>query len=244
MFKTAKPNHRFERTLAEVRQTGTCVTDDPVEEALARLLTGHRDVPAEVVYAYSIFKDDFKREVVEAFLLAGGVADDLEEIFQIPVDVVNVYRTFFFDTEVFRDRLDAEEYARNYSTTHDEGFGQEQKCAAIDHGLEYLKAAYGRGRYYVEPAVAVRELISQAYVLSKAATRFPLDNKKAQEARQWASTMVSSIESLPKALDVADSRSGNFILDLKFHATNSDLPPLEDDISPDEIITKHVEDIP
>lgn len=237
MLQQPNPRFRFERVLDKTRRNGVYDTDHALEEALVRLLLDKDGVPEEVLHAYRIFKDDYKREVIEAFLLAGGDGQDLHQIFRIDEKTVEVYSTLFFDTEVFHDRLDAESYARGYPTNHDDGFGREKKIEAIENGLEYLKAAFGRGNYQVSPEQAVREMISQSYILSKAAAKFPLDHKKAQEARQWASTMLSSIGSIPDAQQAESGDRQNFLLKLQFESTDEDPNAVDpEEISEEDIV--------
>lgn len=242
MFHTAQPHHRFERIYTRLRQTGTYQTDDPLEEALVRLLLGETDVPEEVMRAYATYLDDYKREVVEAFLLAEAQPRDLHDIFRIQHDVIEVYQHLFFDTSVFHDRLDAEAYARNYPEDHDDGYGRELKINAIQLGLEYLKASFGRGNYEVSPTKAVRELVSQAYVTTKLASKYKIDSPKAKEARKWASTMVKSIESLPDAQDIEGGKKKDYLLKLRVVQENSDRPDLEEDIPREDIINRRTED--
>lgn len=240
MLEEPNPRHRFSRVLERTRQTGSYKTSNPTEEALVRLLLGEDTVPEEIKRAYRIYKNDHKREVIEAFLLAGGGPRDLQQIFNIDLGVTEVYQEVFFDTEVFEDRLDAEAYARSYPTSHDGGFGYEQKNAAVDHGLEYLKASFGRGNYEVSPTKAMKELISQSYVLSKAATKFPVDHAKAKEARQWAATMINSIDSMPEAQEIEDTDDRDFKIQLKYD-NDDETDAVDDEINQEDIVHQQTE---
>lgn len=235
MFKPVQPRHRFLRIYSQLRQTETYETDDPVEEAVVRLLLGDMNVPEEVLRAYGIFWDKYKREVVEAFILAEAKPKDIHAIFRIKEEIVEIYQQIFFDTSVFYDRLDAESYARNYS---EDSFGHDLKVSAIEDGLEYLKARFGRGHYNVSPVKAVRELISQSYVNSKIGTKVPLESPKAKEARMWASTMTKSIESLSGAEEIEGSKKSSYVLKLELMQEEGD--PSETDDAPETVDPKDI----
>lgn len=244
MFHSAQPRHRYYRIYNRLRQTGSCATDDPVEEAVVRLLLGDLGVPEEVLRACSTYWDSYKREVVEAFLLAEATAKDLYSVFRIEESVTEVYAKIFFDMSVFHDRLDIESYARDYT---EDDFGHDIKVSAVEDGLEYLKARFGRAHYTVSPLQAVREAISQSYVNTKVAQKFELDSAKSKEARKWASVMVKGIESLPAAKEVEGSQSSDYLLKLKLlrekGERDADDADLEDeiDINPEDIVSRRTE---
>lgn len=242
MFEPVQPRHRFHRIYRQLRQTETYDTDDPVEEALVRLLLGDMNVPEEVLRAYGIFWDEYKREVVEAFLLAEAKPKDIEAIFKIRAEIVEIYQQVFFDTAVFYDRLDAESYARNYN---EDAFGHELKVSAIEDGLEYLKARFGRGHYNVSPVRAIRELISQSYVNSKIGSKVELDSNKAKEARMWASTMSKSIESLSSAEEIEGSKKSSYVLKLELMQKDNDddrQPETHEEVDPKDIVHRRTEE--
>jgi len=244
MFHTAQPDHKFVRVHTELRQTGACSADDPLEEALARLLQGEEDAPEEVIRAYMTYVNAYKREVVESFLLAEAAPRDLFDVFKMRENIVVVYQQLFFDRSVFADRLDAEAYARDYPTDHDDGYGRELKLNAVQFGLEYLKASFGRGNYSVSPPTAVNELISQAYVTTKIASKFPVDSGKAKEAHKWAATMVKGIESLPSAQDIGGEKKEDFLIKLRIEKENEDRPDISEEITPKDIVNRRTEDKP
>lgn len=244
MFRppTPQPRHRYLKIHRHLRQSGHYATDVPLEDAVVRLLQGDTSVPEEVLRAYGIFWDRYKREVVEAFLLAEAKPKDLNAVFNIRENVIEVYQEVFFDTSVFFDRLDAETYARKYS---EDDFGQELKVSAVEDGLEYLKARFGRGHYHVSPTQAIRELISQAYINSKVANKYPLDNPKTKEALRWAGTLPRNIDTLITAQEIEGGKKASYIFKLQLlQDRDEEEMGVEEDppeINPEDIVNRRTE---
>ncbi len=103
-------NHRFESLKA-----GENPTND-IEKDIVEILRSNKTTNDDVQYAYDIYVDEYKREVLESFILAGGNDEVVFEILKIPVKVVAAYRYIFFDTDVFRDELDRESYAQIFKS--------------------------------------------------------------------------------------------------------------------------------
>lgn len=209
------PDFRYHSVLRQLRETQKCVTEDPLEDALATLLLGEHGVPKEVLQAYLAYRNDYKKEVIEAFFLAGGGADDLAEIFSIDPKISGVYAHLFFDRGVFSDKLDMQTYARTYPDTKNDGYGKALKCDALDLGLEYLKASFGKATYCVPEVTALRENITQAYLLSKVSMRHGLDTQKAKESRQWAAVMIKALETLPTIEEYAGTEKDSLLIHLQ-----------------------------
>jgi hypothetical protein len=205
MFASVKPDHLFDALVEEVHRTGTAPTDDPIRNAVGEMLLGNTSAPEEVVYAFSIYHHPYKREVLEAFLITGADAEHVNAVLAIPIPVVEIYTSVFFDLESFRDRLDLEVYVREYPSDHDDGFGHELKTDALENGRHWISAKFGREHYQVPSAAALKETINQAYIHSKRAINASLDSVESKEARQWSGTLMGSIRILP---DIEDAEAG------------------------------------
>lgn len=242
MLTPQKPSFRYDRVHAHLRQTGVYTSDDPLEEALSRLLLGGDGVPMEVRRAYSMYRNPFKREVVEAFILARASTDEIGDVLEIDADVTRTYMHLFFDTSVFWDRLDAQVYAQEYPTSHDKGYGKQLKMAAIDHGSEYLKVTFGRGQYQVSPTRAVRESISQAYLYAKSASKYAVDHPRTKEAQKWTLAMYKGIDNMKNAKLADGESAADLLISLKVALENSDRPELDGEILPEDILNRRTED--
>jgi hypothetical protein len=233
MFGFVEPDHLYDELVKEVERTGTAPTDDPIRHAIGTLLLGEMTAPTEVQYAYSIYLSNYKREVLEAFLITGADAEHINAVLAIPVEVIQVYLAIFFDQAVFRDRLDLETYVQEYPAGHDSGYGRKLKLDALEHGRHWISQKFGRDHYQVPAAAALKETINQAYIFSKVAGSVPIDSVEAREARQWSGTMVNGIRVFP---EIADAEAGARDA-LKFELIMIRHRPGREEISPEDIVT-------
>lgn len=199
------PRHKLEELTRQVK-AGTFASSDPVEFALASILQGDFSVPEDVKYAYSIYMNHYKRVILEAFVLARASIEEIESVLAIRADVVKMYTQVFFDPDVFKDRLDLEAYVRSYpDDPNGDTFGREVMTAAVEMGLHYLASSFARSDYEVPPDAALKELIGQSYRFSKVPFGSRLDSDHVKEARQWSSTLINSIRTLPDVLETNQS---------------------------------------
>lgn len=226
------PRHKFE-TLKKQVKDGTFAADDPILYAVASVLREDYDVPKDVLYAYSVYMNHYKRVILEAFILARASAPDIESVLSIRTPVVDIYTQVFFDPAVFKDRLDLEAYVRDYPVDpNGDTFGREVMTAAVEMGLHYLSSTFARSDYEVPPDAALKELIGQSYRFSKVPFGSRLDSDYVKEARQWSSTLISAIRTLPDVLESNQSHRDE--LKIRLEMVNSTANP--DDIDEDAII--------
>jgi hypothetical protein len=182
------PDHRAAAVAASETVTGA------LEQGLKDLLEG-KEAPEEVKYAYSIYDDAYKSEVLEAFLLADMKHEDISAVIRVPVTIIETYRYLFFDKAVFQDELDVEAYAQNYpEDTKEERWGKDLKIAAVTLGAEYLTYRFSRKEAGIDLANALKSMIINAYMLTKVTKLNPLDSNTAREARGWAGTAIKALE--------------------------------------------------
>lgn len=194
----------------------------PLEQGLKNLLDG-QDAPGEVDYAYSIYVDPYKSEVIEAFLLANGSAEDIKNTLRIPGAVVTAYQHLFFDRAVFRDELDVEAYAQTYpAETKEEKWGRELKISAVSLGLEYLIYRFAHKDPDIDLVGSLKAIISNAYMLTKATRINPLDSDAARESRQWATMAVKAMETYTRVKPLAEKTDDAWQVALETieHTTN------------------------
>lgn len=174
------PDHRY-LTVKESVTSGTA-PGGRIESALFDMLSG-KEAPEEVERAYDIHNQDYKREVMESFLLVEAGSDEIEQILKVPAVVTEVYAYLFFDPEVFEDELDRLNYAHTYDRTE---FGSKLKEFAIDLGKQSLMVRMSRGSYAV-PAANVQDSIrSTAFLMAQLAKVNPAKSATAKEALRWA----------------------------------------------------------
>ena len=202
-----QPNHR-----ALALESG----DEPRSdfEQQYKNLLNEEIADSALVYANDIYENAYKQEVLEAFILSRATSDEIENILNVPTNVIEIYKILFFDIEIFKDELDIEAYAQTYVDTLD-GFGKKLKVAAITLGKEYLFYRFCRGTNGVDMEAALKNLIETSYMLAQATKLNPLDSNASREARQWAKLTASLIESYKKISDDSGASSDEFILILK-----------------------------
>jgi hypothetical protein len=91
-------------------------------------------------YAFSLIEDKFKKEIVEALLLADTTLQDIYGTFGIPVKSLETYKELFFDTSKFISYLDKLSYVEGYPIK----FGRELKIRALSLGANFIFFTYGR----------------------------------------------------------------------------------------------------
>jgi len=156
--------------------------DGHVEAQLFDLLSG-KEAPEVVKRAHDIYTQEYKREVMESFLLVESTSAEVNAVLKVPEDVTDAYAYLFFDPVVFEDELDRLNYAHTYERTE---FGTKLKKFATDMGKESLMVRMSRGSYAV-PASCVQDSIrSTAFLMAQLAKVNPARSATAKEALRWA----------------------------------------------------------
>ena len=198
-----------------------------LEQELYDLLSG-QVVSRAVESAMDIYQHEFKREVLEAFLLAGASPEEIDQILRVSVPETEAYRSIFFDPSVFSNELDVIDYAYEYKKSE---FGTELKRYAVDLGLECLKVRMSRGSYVVHGEMAQDVIRSTAFIMAQLARVNKSDSSMANASLKWAQL------SLKAAPDEKDKPKGTvedlkIALEPKEHTTNEE----DSGISPDKIL--------
>jgi len=141
--------------------------------------------------AFDIFSKEFKKEVLEAFLLVDISSEEIEETLGVPEDVVDFYRKIFFDVGVFEDLLDKIDYSRTYDKSI---FGSELKKFAVDMGKESLKIRFSHGEQSVDPVKVQEGIRATAFMVGQMVKVNPVDSKMARAALKWAQLALRATE--------------------------------------------------
>ena len=178
-----KPDHRFHDVKSIVEKKGKAPKKGEHEKALFAILSGKGSTASAVSRAYDVYQSSYKREVIEAFLLIGITAKEVNEILRVDTEITEAYQYLFFDTSVFEDELDVIEYAHTYDRSE---FGKELKLYAVEMGSECLKVRMSRGTY-VAPASHIQESIrSTALMMAQLVKANDGDSSLANAALRWA----------------------------------------------------------
>jgi hypothetical protein len=174
------PDHRY-LAVQEGVASGT-KPGGRIDAALFDLLSGKR-APEAVERAYDIYQQDYKREVMESFLLVEAASDEVEHVLKVPATVTEAYAYLFFDPEVFEDELDRLNYAHTYERNE---FGSQLKKFSVDLGKESLMVRMSRGSYNVAAANVQDSIRSTAFLMAQLAKINPAKSATAKEALRWA----------------------------------------------------------
>ena len=205
-----KPDHRYRGVENAVDQK-IRPTKKGVDQELYDLLIG-RDVSFEVTRSYDIYTHEYKRETLEALLLVGAEAAEVEHVLRVPPGVTETYKTLFFDVSVFEDELDVIDYAKSIDI---KTFGGEVKQFAVDLGRECLKVRLSGGRYTVDPGTVLDGVRATAFMMTQIARINRVDSSFANSALRWAQVSLravpdkdepeeSGVEKLKMALETRD----------------------------------------
>lgn len=193
------PAHRYE----QIAETKTA-PKEPKEKALYNLLKGKPCNLPSVVSAWDIYNHEYKREVLEAGLLSGMSAEEIEQLLNVPSEVTNIYCYFFFDVSVFANVLDKTDYAYTYTKSQ---FGAELKKFAVDVGKECLKIRLGGNEQKLPANYIVNSIRSTAFLLANLVRTNKLNNSTANLALRWATIAL-------KAADTKVEESSNNLVDM------------------------------
>jgi len=192
-MKHSTPDHRYQAVRKAIKSNGKA-PKGRIEADLFALMQGGNSAD-EVDYAYDIYNSIFKREVMEAFLLATATPSEIHSILQVPENVTDTYEHLFFDTSVFKNELDRINYAYTYER---DDFGASLKKFVIDMGKESLKIKMGRGSYVVDPQYVQDGIRSTAYLMGQMIKANPMDSRMARESLNWAKLGLKAATSVEK----------------------------------------------
>lgn len=189
---TKRPDHRRCAVVEAVESKKKPTDLAGAERDFYALLSGKdtSKVSDSVRRAHEIFSREFKRETLEALLLVGAGAAEVDHVLRVPEDVTEVYRKLFFDTTVFEDELDIIDYAKSISA---KTFGGELKQFAVDLGKECLKIRLSRGTYAVDTGTVIDGVRSTAYMMTQLVKINQADSSLANAALKWAQVSLRAV---------------------------------------------------
>lgn len=222
----SQPDSEYKKVLELVKNNSAAPDDNT--EALMALVRNEETKNINVSRAFDIFNHVFKKETLESMLLADISSNEIQSLTRIPVEVVDVYQRFFFDTKAFEDELDKLEYVENFGGST---YGKKIKRMAIERGKESLKVKLSRGAYHVSADTALNSIRAMSYMLSQAAMTNPMDSDISHEAFKWAQLCART--AVDKKESTADNVE-NLIIDLETNDVTTNVE--KSGIDPDEIL--------
>lgn len=101
------PHFRVQAALAVVDHNKR--TTDPKVATIVKAILGE-SVAEEVKYAWEQYAQENIRTILDALLLGGAALSLIQQVTEIPLNVLQAYCDYFFDTSVFRNRLERYNY--------------------------------------------------------------------------------------------------------------------------------------
>jgi hypothetical protein len=209
------PSRRYDAVVAAVSSKKACPPGKHEADLYDLLLK--KSHSKEIERAHGIFTREYKREVLEAFLLSNASAEEIYSILGVSIKVTEIYAYLFFDTTVFSDELERIDYAYEYTKS---SFGTELKRAAIDLGKECLKVRFSKGDYSVSPTVVQNNIRSTAYMMASLVRTNHLDSALANAALRWAQVGLKAVEEDIGADELGALEQLKITLETREEATN------------------------
>lgn len=215
-----RPDHRWlavKTALAEPAHV--------VEAACWRLIHGLEMSPA-VDRAKEIYDEEFERERLQPWLIAGAEDNDIRDRTELPIEVTRAYRHLFFDVSVFRDMFDKQLWVHRYQGSP-EGLAYLQK--AVIYGVEAIAHVMG-AQVKLDPQHVVEHSMRETFFRGQALRHAKLGSVDAAAAHSMLKSAVDASQLMNK------TRPAN-ITDIMFKLKNREMTVnVEDDQLAGEIL--------
>lgn len=206
-----KPDDRY-RAVLDAKRFGTTPIDVR-ERALYDLLTG-TGTNANVAYAHELYAREFRREILQAWIVAGATDEQVQTCLRVPIDVVSAYRHLFFDVTAFRDDLELFDWVNSYAGTPS---GKVLLQQATMSGITGLMWMYNRGDVKIDPKAVLRQAMTDAHFRSHAGRFNGIATREAEAAHKHMKTAMSAASQLAKG------DTGNLLADLLIRLQHRDM---------------------
>lgn len=191
-MKHNTPRRRYEETVDAVDKK--IPPAGALESALYAVLTNGTPVEEKVKYAYELFLNEEHRAVLDAFLLSDAPHDVVSRVLSIPSDVLSAYSYLFFDSTMFRNRLEKISYASSYDGN---AYAKELLRTGVMVGSDYLVWTYG-GKEEVDARRVVRHTMVDSFFRGMSHKGNSLTSNVTREAQKWWATAIKNAEILER----------------------------------------------
>lgn len=157
------------------------------------------------IKAYEIYKDSFKREIIEALLLADADFYDIRSVFGVHENVTKIYSSVFFDVTAFETYLDKLSYVEQYKES---SFGRELKLRALNLGPNFVFFKYGN---IIPKTQDQRDMVKKMFLGSAyramEANYNNMESGVSKSSLEWAKVMLKAYEAIEKLM--TEDKEGN-----------------------------------
>ena len=158
--------------------------------------------------AETLASNKMKKRYVESCLFCTEDLVEISQVLELPVEVLEIYREFFFDTRGW-DRLSKVDHIDNIPDTREEE--ATMKLWALSSGLDFIKWRLGKATS-VSPVEGLQAVFNMCVYKSKEGMYTASTSKTSMEAVKWAK-MSTDIARLLK-LWVLDSSAAKKDLEI------------------------------
>lgn len=172
--------------------------------------------------AKEIYDEQFERERLQPWLIAGADDRDIWERTGLPTEVTRVYRHLFFDVSVFRDMFDKQLWVHRYQGTA-EGMAYLQK--AVLYGIEAVAHVMG-AVVKLDPNLVVEASMRETFFRGQALRHAKLGSLEGAAAHSLLKSAVENSQLLTK------TRPAN-ITDIMFKLKSREMTLSVEDVQSD-----------
>lgn len=165
------------------------------------------DIPEEARLAFDIYEDQRQNYILEALILSDCPPETVREALGVPEKVTAWYRELFFDTSVFRTKLDRIAYIQEL-----DGDEKDIKMKAVDLGYEFVLATYAG---IIPRTDAQKRLVEKVYMATAYKAMAMNYNTLSSEATRLsvrhAELMLKAYDTLVKLNASRESSKDDFV---------------------------------
>lgn len=190
----------------------------------------------DIAYALDLIEDPEHKDGIIAFLLSGEDLMGIATWLRIPLPVLEIFCALCFDRNEFRNKLELRSYARKYAREIAQPENTELIASAILLGPKYMMYHFqtGNEEMPMDPREFAKNLIHQAFHISRVARGNPINSPASKEALRWlnaASKLITGYDKVPgDDLTDDDSEAMIAIEEVKISRSVTELGLAPDDI--------------
>lgn len=233
-ISTPDPEELIRELVTKASTGSSQIYPDPFVDAIYRILCGEtEDIPELAVLAFSVWNNPIMRPCMNALLFSGCTDKEIVNLLnydteqeRVPVQMVEMYRTVFFDPSKLRHRLERYAYAIQCKTRAESLKLDGKEQAAYEKSMIFQ--AYDKGPDYIK-AKFVPDIDHTRAAASMARDQFVLYSEYKDEARNpenyyvrrtSAQDYVKTVKHMPDARRLTENSRESAVVRLKRETQN------------------------
>jgi len=208
MFHECVPDRKW-RQYCQLKESKKAIADPLLQKVDAVRNGKLKD--DEVEYVLDLIENPDHKDSVIAFLLSGAEISVISTWLYIPVSVLDLFCELCFNKSEFRNKLEIRSYAKYYAQSMAQLANADLIASAILLGPEYMMYHFQQGseKVSMDPRDFARNLINQAFHMSRVARGNSINSPATKEALRWLNTAAKLLTGYDKVPGDADSDDDN-----------------------------------